>query len=69
MLFGEDQGRYLLACDFDATEALLGEAARAAVPLAIVGRFGGDRIVFGGAEAPRAALSALFRTSFADALA
>ena len=41
-LFGEDQGRYLVACNFDAAEALMARRrGRGADPR--VGRFGGDR--------------------------
>ncbi|MEM7076948.1 MAG: phosphoribosylformylglycinamidine synthase subunit PurL, partial [Pseudomonadota bacterium] len=32
-LFGEDQGRYLVACNFDQAEALMTNAARADVPI------------------------------------
>ena len=41
-LFGEDQGRYLLAVTFDAAETLMVAAGRAGVGLAMVGQFGGD---------------------------
>jgi phosphoribosylformylglycinamidine synthase len=64
-LFGEDQGRYLIACSFDKAEALMVAAGRAGVPLASVGRFAGDRVRFGRSEAPLAELSALWRGAFA----
>ncbi len=68
-LFGEDQARYLVACDFDAAEALMVAASAAGVPVHTVGRFGGDRVSLGGASAPLADLSALYRRAFAEAIA
>ena len=65
-LFGEDQGRYLIACNFDAAEALMAAAAQAGVEIATVGRFAGDMVRFGGSEAPLAELSALYRGAFAQ---
>ena len=64
-LFGEDQARYLVACGFDAAEALMVAAARAGVPMQTVGRFGGDSVRMGASSAPLADLSALYRASFA----
>ena len=46
-LFGEDQGRYLLAVEDGATIA--GEANRAGVPASVVGRTGGDALTVAGA--------------------
>ena len=67
-LYGEDQARYLVACT-PANAAMLTEAARAAgVPLAQVGRFGGDRVSLGGDSAPLAELSPLYRSAFEKAL-
>ncbi|MEQ9257777.1 MAG: phosphoribosylformylglycinamidine synthase subunit PurL [Roseovarius sp.] len=63
-LFGEDQGRYLIATSFDAAEALMAAASQAGVTLATVGKFGGSDVSFGGVSAPLAELSALFRESF-----
>ncbi|WP_111733826.1 phosphoribosylformylglycinamidine synthase subunit PurL [Roseovarius amoyensis] len=63
-LFGEDQARYLVACNFDQAEALMGAAAQAGVPIASVGRFGGDTVRIGNAEAPLAELSEVFRSGF-----
>ena len=68
LLFGEDQGRYLLACSFDAAEALMVAAGQANIPITAVGRFGGDRVRMGRAEAPLADLSELYRGSFAECL-
>ena len=64
-LFGEDQARYLVACGFDAAEALMVAAARAGVPMQTVGRFGGDSVRMGASSAPLVDLSALYRSSFA----
>ncbi|MCX8952228.1 phosphoribosylformylglycinamidine synthase subunit PurL [Ruegeria sp. NA] len=68
-LFGEDQARYLVACNFDQAEALMIEAGQAGVPLVSVGRFTGDTIRIGGSEASLEDLKAIFRNSFADAVA
>lgn len=68
-LFGEDQARYLVACNFDQAEALLLLASQAGVPIASVGRFSGDTVKFGASEAPLADLAAIYRSSFAAALA
>jgi phosphoribosylformylglycinamidine synthase len=63
-LFGEDQGRYLIACNFDQAEALMIAAGRAGVPLSSVGRFTGDGVRLGRSEASLAELSALYRGTF-----
>ncbi len=63
-LFGEDQARYLIACNFDQAEALMIAASEAGVPLSTVGRFGGDLVSFGGFSAPLAELSDIYRSSF-----
>ncbi|WP_171207563.1 MULTISPECIES: phosphoribosylformylglycinamidine synthase subunit PurL [unclassified Ruegeria] len=68
-LFGEDQARYLVACNFDQAEALMIAAGQAGVPLVSVGRFTGDSVKIGSAEAPLAELTDIFRTSFASAVA
>ncbi len=67
-LFGEDQGRYLLACAPAAAAALLAAGKAAGVPVAVVGRFGGDRVAFGPEAEPLAELVGLWRTGFARAL-
>ncbi len=64
-LFGEDQGRYLIATSFDMAEALMVAAAQAGVHLETVGKFGGDQVRFGSASAPLAELSDQYRTAFA----
>ena len=68
-LFGEDQARYLVACNFDKAEALMVAASGAGVPIRSVGRFTGDSVKLGNAEAPLAELAALYRGAFAQALA
>ncbi|MEM9795486.1 MAG: phosphoribosylformylglycinamidine synthase subunit PurL [Pseudomonadota bacterium] len=65
-LFGEDQGRYLLASNFDCAEALMVAAGKAGVPLAMVGQFGGDVVKLGRSEALLADLSATYRGTFAE---
>ncbi|MRU17019.1 phosphoribosylformylglycinamidine synthase subunit PurL [Roseovarius sp. A21] len=68
-LFGEDQARYLVACNFDQAEALMIEAGRAGVPIQSVGKFTGDTVKFGTSEAPLAELSAIYRNSFGETFA
>lgn len=67
-LFGEDQGRYLVACDEAGAEALEAAAQAAGVPLDRVGIFGGDTVALGADTAPLADLSTLYRTAFAAAV-
>lgn len=66
-LFGEDQARYLVATDNAGALVAAGKAA--GVPVAVVGRFGGDAVDFGGDAASLAELSALYRSAFAKAVA
>ena len=68
-LFGEDQARYLVACNFDQAEALMIEAGRAGVPIRSVGKFTGDTVKFGTSEAPLSELSAIYRNSFGETFA
>uniref|UniRef100_UPI003B52B118 phosphoribosylformylglycinamidine synthase subunit PurL n=1 Tax=Roseovarius indicus TaxID=540747 RepID=UPI003B52B118 len=63
-LFGEDQGRYLIACNFDAAEALMAAAGKAGVPIQTVGRFAGSDVSYGGSSAPLSELSEIYRSSF-----
>ena len=65
-LFGEDQARYLVACNFDQAEALMLAAGQANVPIRAVGKFGGDKLRLGDTEAPLAELSAQFRSAFEE---
>ncbi|HBS49912.1 MAG TPA: phosphoribosylformylglycinamidine synthase subunit PurL [Rhodobacteraceae bacterium] len=67
-LFGEDQGRYLVACNFDQAEALMIAAGQAGVPIASVGRFTGDTVRMGRSQAPLAELAAFYRGRFAELL-
>ena len=67
-LFGEDQARYLIACNWDCAEELMIRAGQAGVKIATVGKFTGDTVRFGKAEAPLQELSALYRGAFAEAL-
>jgi len=69
MLFGEDQARYLIACNFDQAEALMIAANQAGVTLTTVGKAGGDLITFGSQNALLSDLSGIFRTSFENAVA
>ncbi|MDP4989601.1 MAG: AIR synthase-related protein, partial [Marivita lacus] len=64
-LFGEDQGRYLVACNFDQAEALMIAAGQAGVPITSVGRFTGDTVKIGSAQAPLAELAQVHHSAFA----
>ena len=68
-LFGEDQARYLVACNFDQAEGLMIAAGQAGVPLTSVGRFTGGAVKIGSSEASLAELTETFRSSFAAAVA
>ena len=68
-LFGEDQARYLVACNFDQAEALMIAAGQAGIPLCSVGRFTGDCVKIGSSEASLSELTETFRISFAAAVA
>ncbi|MDE4131693.1 phosphoribosylformylglycinamidine synthase subunit PurL [Phaeobacter sp. QD34_3] len=68
-LFGEDQARYLVACNFDQAEALMLAAGQAGVAVTTVGKFTGETVKLGGSEAPLDELSQIFRSSFAAAVA
>lgn len=65
-LFGEDQARYLIACNFDQAEALMIAAGQEGVKIETVGRFTGSDVSFGGISASLEDLSALYRNSFAN---
>jgi phosphoribosylformylglycinamidine synthase subunit PurL len=69
ILFGEDQARYLVACNFDQAEALMIAGANAGVPVTSVGRFTGHIVRIGNSEAPLDELSAQYRAGFAAAVA
>ena len=68
-LFGEDQGRYLIGCNFDQAEALMIAANQAGVTLNMVGKAGGTDVSFGSQSASLADLRMIFRTSFESAVA
>ncbi len=68
-LFGEDQARYLVACNFDQAEALMIAANQAGVTLTTVGKVGGDQVRFGSQSAALDELATSFRTAFARAVA
>jgi len=67
-LFGEDQGRYLVASAFDWAEELMIRAGQAGVPLVCVGRFGGTEVKIGASSAPLADLVAVHENAFEAAL-
>ncbi|RMF36204.1 MAG: phosphoribosylformylglycinamidine synthase subunit PurL [Alphaproteobacteria bacterium] len=67
-LFGEDQGRYLIACDPDREAALMAAAAKAGITLTRAGRFGGDMVRAGDSAASFAELAAIWRGSLAETL-
>jgi phosphoribosylformylglycinamidine synthase len=50
-LFGEDQGRYVLAVDPDAAPDILYSAASKGIPVAIIGMTGADSLTLPGEEA------------------
>ena len=58
-LFGEDQGRYLIACSTDKAEALMVAAGQAGLQITTVGKFGSDQITIGGSSESLDALRAL----------
>ena len=63
-MFGEDQARYLVACNFDQAEALMGAARQAGVTVAFVGKFGGEDVSIGGSTAPLAEMKAMSEAVF-----
>jgi phosphoribosylformylglycinamidine synthase len=63
-IFGEDQARYLVACNFDQAEALMVAAGAAGIPISYVGNFGGNQVRFGDTSAELSALKQIFRSSF-----
>ena len=63
-LFGEDQARYLIVCSEDDAASLTAAAKDADLPLARIGEFGGEDVVFGASRTPLADLATVFRSSF-----
>ena len=53
---------------FDQAEALMTAASQAGVPIAQVGRFGGDRVAFGDSEGFLSDLDILYRSAFEAAV-
>lgn len=68
-LFGEDQARYLVACDISSVPALIAAGEKAGVQVTQVGQFGGESVCLGTDSAPFAELSTLYRSAFAKAIA
>ncbi|WP_299736261.1 phosphoribosylformylglycinamidine synthase subunit PurL [uncultured Roseobacter sp.] len=68
-LFGEDQGRYLIACSAAQAETLMEAASTAGLSLTQVGRFGGYDVCMGASRASVTALSVTYRTAFAQSVA
>jgi phosphoribosylformylglycinamidine synthase len=58
-LFGEDQGRYVIACSTDKAEALMVAAGQVGLQITTVGKVGGDQITIGGSSESLDALRAL----------
>jgi phosphoribosylformylglycinamidine synthase subunit PurL len=56
--FGEDQGRYLIACRAEVVGELIGRAHEEMVPLRDVGWFGGDEVRLGESGVPLAEVAA-----------
>ncbi len=68
-LFGEDQGRYLLAVTEAVADDLEAAAETSGVAFARIGQFGGDMLTLGSVSAPMAELSSTYRGAFAAAVA
>jgi phosphoribosylformylglycinamidine synthase subunit PurL len=64
-LFGEDQGRYLIATSIDKADALMVAAGQAGVSLQSVGRVGGDAVRIGSSSAPLEELRESWKGAFA----
>ncbi len=67
-LFGEDQARYLVACDLAHAAELMAAGEKAGVKVTQMGQFGGTSVCFGTDSASLADLSTLYRTAFAKAV-
>ncbi len=67
-LFGEDQGRYLIACGEAEAAKLKADAEAAGLAIEQVGRFGGDEVRFGRRHVPLADMVSIYRSSFAEAV-
>ena len=67
-LFGEDQARYLVACDVADAVTLIAAGEKAGITVKQVGQFGGQNVCFGSDSAPLADLSTLYREAFETAV-
>ncbi|MGB0853958.1 MAG: phosphoribosylformylglycinamidine synthase subunit PurL [Pikeienuella sp.] len=67
--FGEDQGRYLVACPVDAVSKVIAAADAAGVPAEHIGKVEGDRIVLGDRSTSLAAARAAHEGGFARMMA
>ena len=65
-LFGEDQARYLIACNFDQAELLFVRAREQSVTINKIGVLGGDEIKFGEFYTHKDRLFRIFRDSFGE---
>ena len=65
-LFGEDQARYLIACNFDQAELLFVNAKKAKVTIENIGTLGGDKIKFGELCSDKDKIFSKYRNSFAE---
>ena len=65
-LFGEDQARYLVACNFDQAESLMVAAFEAGISISSVGRFTGKDVKFGNSQASLKELSHIFTSTFSE---
>ena len=65
-LFGEDQARYLVACNFDQAKALRSAALKAGITISSVGRFTGKDVKFGKSRISLQELSNIFINKFSE---
>jgi phosphoribosylformylglycinamidine synthase len=63
-LFGEDQARYLVACNFDQAEALMMAAFESGIVISSVGKFTGNEVKFGTSQVTLSELSDIFTSQF-----
>jgi len=68
-LFGEDQARYLVACNFDKAEGLMLAAGQADVCIQTVGKFTGNMVWLGKSSATLSELSNTYRNAFCSIFA
>ncbi len=69
LLFGEDQGRYLIACAPSQAASLAAAAQTARLPLVQVGVATGSAVTFGAAACPLSDLQQIYHAAFAKAVA